>query len=312
VGDLVAHPEAALAARFGKEAARLRALASNDPQLPIQPRPFDEPIRVSLAIEPPDDDHARLLFGIKGALHELLELVQARALTLRALRIELDLEDGGRHLELVEPAAPTRDAMLILDLVRLRLADVALTSPASGIAVEALTAKPEGDQLAMFRVGPRRDLAAGERALARVRAAFGADAVTRARVRDAHLPEARFAWEPTATLRLAKTTASGGSGAERDAEDEDEEAPLVRRVLVKPHALASRDPEDAGVGPRLEGVVEGGDEVVRLFGPYRLSGGWWVRNVERDYYYAETARGDLLWLYFDRPRQRWFLHGVVD
>ena len=33
------------------------------------------------------------------------------------------------------------------------------------------------------------------RALARLRAAFGATAVTRARLRQAHLPEASFHWE---------------------------------------------------------------------------------------------------------------------
>jgi protein ImuB len=49
-----------------------------------------------------------------------------------------------------------------------------------------------------------------------------------------------------------------------------------------------------------------------MYGPYRVSGGWWKRLVERDYYYAETDHGDLLWLFYDRPRKRWFLHGVLD
>ena len=46
--------------------------------------------------------------------------------------------------------------------------------------------------------------------------------------------------------------------------------------------------------------------------PSRVSGAWWVRTVERDYYYAQTQHGELLWIYFDRPRGRWFLHGIVD
>ncbi|MCA9661507.1 MAG: hypothetical protein KC486_24420, partial [Myxococcales bacterium] len=65
-------------------------------------------------------------------------------------------------------------------------------------------------------------------------------------------------------------------------------------------------PSLAGVMPPTCGAVR------RLHGPYRVSGGWWVRAVERDYYYAETTGGELLWLFFDRPRRRWFLHGVVD
>lgn len=52
--------------------------------------------------------------------------------------------------------------------------------------------------------------------------------------------------------------------------------------------------------------------MVRMHGPFRISGGWWVKTVERDYYYVETQRGDVLWVFYDRPRRRWFLHGFVD
>lgn len=56
--------------------------------------------------------------------------------------------------------------------------------------------------------------------------------------------------------------------------------------------------------------------LVALRGPFRLSGGWWgSRNaapVERDYYWAEMQRGDLLWVFYDRPRRRWFWHGYAD
>jgi protein ImuB len=298
VGDLVGLPAGELKSRFGEEAARLQAMAAGDAQLPIQPRAFDEPIEVSLEIDPPDQDHARLLFGIKGALHELLTNVRARALVLAALQLRLDLEDGHAREERIEPAAPTRDAMLLLDLARLRLADTSLPAAVERLTLTAETARADGDQLAMFRLGPRRDLAAGERALARVRAAFGQSSVVRPRLRDAHLPEARFAWEPVDRLRLSKLEADREEGA----------PPLVRRVLSRPRPLASRDASDPDAGPAL---VEG-DEVLRLFGPYRISGGWWVREVERDYYYAETASGELLWVYWDRPRRRWFLHGMVD
>jgi len=60
-----------------------------------------------------------------------------------------------------------------------------------------------------------------------------------------------------------------------------------------------------------------GEHTARLFGPHRTSGGWWARAheghvVERDYYYAETTRGALYWVFFDRTRSAWFLHGYVD
>jgi len=300
IGDLLGLPAGELKARFGEDAARLQAMAADDAQLPMQPRAFDQPIEVALEIDPPDQDHSRLLFGIKGALHELLTLVSARSLVLSALVVELALEDGPTHGERIEPASPTRDAMLILDLVRLRLSDVSLSAAVESITLRAETSKADGDQLAMFQMGPKRDLAAGERALARVRAAFGDGSVSRARLRDAHLPEARFAWEPADRLRLSKLAARESSMTEAP--------PLVRRVLERPRPLPACDVHDPSAGPRLGD----GDALRRLFGPYRVSGGWWVRTVERDYYYAETAGGELLWLFWDRPRKRWFLHGVVD
>ena len=37
-----------------------------------------------------------------------------------------------------------------------------------------------------------------------------------------------------------------------------------------------------------------------------------VREAARDYYFGEREDGALLWLFFDRRRERWFLHGQVD
>jgi protein ImuB len=51
---------------------------------------------------------------------------------------------------------------------------------------------------------------------------------------------------------------------------------------------------------------------VRIVGPDVLSGGWWRRTIHRDYYFMETVRGDLLWLFYDRRRRQWFLHGRVE
>ncbi|MCZ7585244.1 MAG: hypothetical protein M5R36_18960 [Deltaproteobacteria bacterium] len=52
--------------------------------------------------------------------------------------------------------------------------------------------------------------------------------------------------------------------------------------------------------------------VVSVRGPYLISGGWWRREVRRRYQFVETSRGDLLWVYYDEARKRWFLHGRVE
>lgn len=52
--------------------------------------------------------------------------------------------------------------------------------------------------------------------------------------------------------------------------------------------------------------------VQRAHGPYRTSGGWWRERIERDYFFLETDRGAVLWVFHDRRSRRWYLHGRVD
>ena len=71
------------------------------------------------------------------------------------------------------------------------------------------------------------------------------------------------------------------------------------------HPRPRREPDGWIIEPEY-GPVE------RLQGPYRANGAWWVREVERDYYFAHTRSGDVLWVFYDRPRRTWFLHGWLE
>jgi protein ImuB len=296
LGDFLAVPVGELHSRFGERASALHDLFTEGLQLPIQPHAFDEPARISFQIEPPDDDQHRLLFAIKGALHSLLHQVRARGEAIQSLRLSLHLERAPMHEEHVEPATPTLDLMLVLELIRLRLGEISLAGAVEEVELLANTVRASAEQVALPGHQPRRDMGAAHRALARIRAAYGEHSVTRARVREAHLPEASFRWEPIQHARVG----------------EQNEAPpvssMVRRVFARPKPLPPRVPKKPEAGPSLTE-----DQAIEhMYGPYRVSGGWWKRLVERDYYYAETDHGDLLWLFYDRPRKRWFLHGVLD
>jgi protein ImuB len=84
---------------------------------------------------------------------------------------------------------------------------------------------------------------------------------------------------------------------------------MVRRVYGRPMPLPAR-PRHEPDGWMLRGLEQG--PVVRVFGPYVVSGGWWHRTVHREYHFAETRTGEMLWVYYDRPRRRWFLQGRVE
>lgn len=282
VGALLSLPPGGLLERFGQEAYHLYRMASGELWTPLQPHQIEEPIRQTLALDDPETDLTRLLFLIKRLLHPLLAALVVRGEALAELELRLLLDRAGWREEQIRPAAPTLDPIQMLDLVRLRLEAVELP----GVVEIELTARgvpATREQLRFFAEPPRRDLDTANRALARLRAQFGEAAVVRARLADGHLPEASFAWEPIrqVTLPRPRTVAL---------------RTLVRRIFAKPVAL----PQE----PRR--MAE------KLYGPYVVSGGWWIKEAHREYYFVETRRGDLLWIYYDRPRRQWFLQGCVE
>ncbi|MEM8607503.1 MAG: DNA polymerase Y family protein [Myxococcota bacterium] len=295
LGDFMGLPPGELQSRFGEAARALHDQFSEGLQLPIQPHAFDEPARISFQVEPPDDDQHRLLFAVKGALHSLLHQVRARGEAVESLDLTLHLERAPVHREHVEPASPTLDLMLMLELIRLRLGEVELGGAVEEVDIVANTVRAQHEQGALPGHQSVRDFGAAHRALARIRAAYGEQSVTRASLREAHLPEASFAWEPIQRTALPSNASSDNPA-------------MIRRVFARPKPLPPRKPAEPEAGPSLSK----NQAIEHLYGPYRVSGGWWKRLVERDYYYAETDHGDLLWLFYDRPRKRWFLHGVLD
>jgi protein ImuB len=299
VGELLNLPRAGLQLRYGAQAARWHDFLNGKSWTPLLPRTPVEPLIVTLEVEPPDDDLTRLLFGFKTTLHGVAERLVAQQHAVTALQLRFELERGPAHVERVESAAPTLDVVQLVDLLRLRFADVALPSAVERIVTEVEHTRVHPRQLVLHRERTR-DLEAAARALARLRASFGPDSVTRARLREAHLPEATFYFEPVREVqrpRAPAAVAGAGAGAS---------TPLVRRLFSKPlplPALPGHEPE--------RWLGEHG-AVTSMQGPYRIAGGWWTRRRERDYYYVETRTGELLWLFYDRPLRRWFLHGTVD
>jgi len=293
MGQFLNLPAAELASRFGEAAARLHHIAS-DHWAPLQPRRLQDPVRGELQLEPPDADHHRLLFGLKGLLQRLLGELAKRSQALSLLHLRLALDHAPPHHEYIEPARPSLDVPLLLDLIRLRLDALSLPAAVEAAELELEGVAADHRQLTLFQTRQRRDLEAAARALARLRATLGPAAVTRARLRPAHLPEASFEWEPTLHVQFPQP------------ESLTSPRPLCRRFFHRPVPLPPRPRHEPEAWLGSWGALQ------QLHGPHRISGGWWIRTVERDYYFAETQDDAMLWIYYDKPRRRWFLHGILD
>ena len=237
----------------------------------------------------------------------------ARAHALVGLWLSFLVDRGGWLKEQIRPAVPTLDSGQILDLVRLRLESLQFSAGVVEITLEAEACRATAEQLHLFsetpvlsRVeGPKRDLDAANRALARLRAEFGDETVVRAKLKDGHLPEARFAWEPLDRVNLPRHDLNNWNDL-----NEPVPRPLVRRIMAKPMCLPGVPRYTHEDGWLILGHKYG--SVDKLSGPYVFSGGWWNKEIQRDYYYAETRRGAIAWVYYDRVRRRWFLQGWIE
>lgn len=331
LGDLLRLPAGELETRFGREAAELHSLFSEQRQLPMQPRKFVPPRRIVRAIDPPEATLDRLVAQVELGLRDLLRDLEGRGERLRSLTITLKLEKYGQGTKLdedartrserIEPATPTRELETLMELVRLRLARRELSAPAESVVLEAEGAPLGDEQLMTPDARPKRDPIAASRAFARLRALYGPRSVSVAQLREAHLPEARQRMVPLEAMKPAERRTSEPSDPEAvghpllkesrgklrlvgAASQRERPTRLQRRV----HAPRAVETDERGA-PRLPGRVR------MLFGPQRVAGGWWgapSTSTQRDYYYAEVEDGTLYWVFFDARRGRWFVQGYVD
>lgn len=296
VGDLLGLPPGGVLERWGPELHRLRLLAGGELEVPFSPLPPPREFRAGADLEPPEPETGRLLRRIDALLGPLLGELAGAGRAAAGLDLRLRLAGGALRRHEIRLARPGLNRGRLLELVRLRLAADPPGGPVEAVALALVPAPVEAEQPSLFAVAQGRDLEAAARALDRVRAELGEAAVVHARLADGHLPEASFLWVPLRRLRPARP-AEGG------------ERVLVRRILAAPVPLPAfpRLPRP-GRGPRLPGP----GTVTLLAGPFVLSGGWWSRPFHREYGWGVTEAGDLLQVFRDRSRGRWYLAGRVE
>jgi protein ImuB len=296
VGEFLALPGNSVRRRFGAEAHDLYRLAAGDLFAPLVPQPPQEPVATSLHLDYPESDLGRLMVVVERLLQELMRRLDERCESLSAIHIRLTFDNAGSRAERLQPATPTLDLSRVTELIRLRLGAEAFPCGVSDVEVELTGVAVQRKQGELFVEKSPRDLDAVARSFARLRAEFGDDAVVRAKLRDGHLPEARFEWEAVREISTPRPRSV-------------RVPPLVRRFHDRPVVFSPGKQRNADT--QLTAHIDDGS-IRETFGPYVVSGGWWAREVHREYYFVRTANGRSLWLYYDRRRMCWFLHGEVE
>lgn len=281
IADLMRLPRAGLVRRYGPMLLdRLdRALGrSPDPRPAWRPGPAFAG-SVDLPFE------SELLSLLELALRRLTaELAGfARAGDISVRRFWLVLETGRGAVEVtLDCHVPLRDAARILSLAMTRLETIEMPAPVRQISLWAedfAEHVPERELIAT-------DASRGEALallLGRIAARVGNEAVVHLGLFPDHRPE-RATWPAVPDRRVV-------DGPVRV------DWPLL--LLARPRRLTEIGGQPGALG-RLE----------KLAGPERIESGWWDgAGVARDYYRMRARSGAELWVFHDRARGGWYLHG---
>ncbi|MDZ4860704.1 MAG: DNA polymerase Y family protein [Candidatus Hydrogenedentes bacterium] len=295
LGAFIALPAEGIRARFGAGAAALHELARGEGWDALNAERLFEPLERREQLDYPEDNLDRLLALFAERLQGLFMELAARHETLASLRITLRLGDGSELCEEITPATPTLDANQLLQLLRLRVGALSLSAPVIEFRMCATGITANEQQLGLFPDAALRNAEAALRAFARIRAELGNGTVVCAHLHEGHLPEARYGWEPLQRLALPHPRRVAVR-------------PMVRRIFAPPIALPPRDRHEPD-GWLIAGISEG--PVEEVIGPQIVSGGWWMREIARTYFYVRTRSGRWLWIYHDQKRRRWYLQGEI-
>jgi protein ImuB len=300
LGELAGLPREALASRFGRAGLLAHRLASGEDRM-VDPRPIPPTLAVEARYEEPLETLDRAGFAARSLAARLVEgLVQEGIAPYRVL-VEVETEAGRVHSRVWRSADPFTGEALA-DRIRWQLR-AWLDTAAVGSGIVRLRLDPSdlsgsGRQQAFFEDVAGRVEA--ERALARVQALVGPDAVLQAGPQGGRLPAEQVVW--------------GRWGEDLPTPDRDPEAPWPGATPAPTPALVPPEPTplhvewDGGfpVAVRLGARRE---PVLSWSGPWRLLGRWWKGEGPVDRYQLVTSAGAMLCVVCEG---RAYLAGVYD
>lgn len=286
LGDLLSLPRAALARRFGLDFTRYleRILGeAPDPRAPIQPE-----CRFRRELRLPEPVHSRetLLFPIQRLLHELTAFLQSRQLDCAAFTWHLQQQDADTVELTIRLSRPQHHRQIFMALTRTRLDTIRLQAPVTGLLLDCPRFSQTEQRSGMLFDGEQETgQATLDALLDKLRARLQPQQIYALACRDAHVPE--LAWS-----RLAP--------------EHDRPACAVQPAPDRPGWLLSHPRRIEGPGNTLHWH----GRLRLIMGPERIDTLWWQRPVRRDYYIARHEQGGLYWVFLDRQRKQWYLHGI--
>ncbi len=192
--DLGRLPHGPFVRRFGTAAASWHELARGIDRRPFVPRGHAVAIEASLFGEGRASDEVQVFFALRMLLVRVCADLGRCGKRAGCLKLAVELEDADACDFEVPLATPTAHERTLFEMLRAKLEGATFAAAIVGLRLQALQLEEGGEEQTFFsadELDPHRVAVT----IARLEAALGAG-VARARTRDAHLLEERFAYEP--------------------------------------------------------------------------------------------------------------------
>ncbi len=282
LGDILALPEAALGRRCGKAFIHwLRQMLGREADLQPDYRPpdhFSDQYVFGYEIR----TTAELLPAVRQLLQALCGFLRQTQLQTQEIEWQLVAVDRQVRCLQVRSSSGHSDWENWYQLTRLQLDRLQLRTGIEGLALECRQLLA-GRSASIDLFSPHNQREPMQALLDRLRNRLGLQAILTISCRDEHLPELALHVSSEATAPAATQTSS-------------------RRpfwLLPEPQPVRWLQGQ-----PHWQGALQ------LIGGPERIEDNWWQEPVSRDYYIARGTRGQYYWLFHDRLRQQWYVHGL--
>jgi protein ImuB len=329
-------PTAGIAERLGQEGVRLQQLASGKSERHLKIKQAAPVFENSIELEHPLAELEPLSFILARLLNQLCASLNAYALATNELRVVMKLEDQTSHESTLNLPSPMRDHKVFLKLL---LLDTEMHPPRAAVASVSISCEPVKPRLLQdglfIPLAPEPEKL--ELILARLRKLVGAANVGSAELIDTYRPDAFLVKK-----FMVKTTQE---------KEKTGKSPFISSspglpILASPHLRVSNLAPVTGFRvfrPPLRAIVEAGrgyptqvsawganrsvhGKVVRLGGPWRKTGDWWLESRwardEWDVTVENRSKAEdghpraplqtLCRIYRELHNNFWFVEGIYD
>ena len=292
-GDLSRLQTASVARRFGEEGIRLlkmiRAEKSSAPPLPARPpslpflrREIGGRVTTTPALKP----------HITEIVSRLIARLRANESAATMIQITFELDSTANSVMTIRTGRPWRHAVTILRLIDRRLEQWSLNGEVTAIEIRVLHEVRWCGSQPLLLKGDDEPQEPVEELVIRLEDTLGETKMFRPAYAPSHRPET--AWGDSSSL-------------ERYGKDSSIRRPSI--LLPRPTTIEV----EFRRGPRHVELEGRWYEVKGRMGPERIDGEWWSEShYARDYWQLELTDGRRPWVFHDRKRDEWRLHGWFE